>query len=175
MRETLTTDRLTLRPLRQDDAARLATLAGDFEVARMVTSIPHPNPVVATEGWILMLEGREALGLDRVYAVETEADGLIGCVGGHAKEAGADPELGYWIGRPFWGHGFATEAARAVVDHLFRLGYERVQSAHFVDNPASARVLEKAGFQPTGETRSRFSMARASQVLCRMMRREARA
>lgn len=178
MRETLTnagltTERLTLRPLTQADAERISALAGDFEVARMVTSIPHPNPVVAAEGWLLMLEGRAPLGLDQVFGVEVEGEGLVGCVGGHARAEGATPELGYWIGRPYWGRGFATEAARALVEHLFSLGHARVQSGHFLDNPASGRVLEKLGFLPTGETQARFSLARGAKALCRMMRREA--
>jgi RimJ/RimL family protein N-acetyltransferase len=78
-------------------------------------------------------------------------------------------ELGYWIARPYWGLGYATEAARAVLDiarHSLRLN--RLVAGHFVDNPASGRVLEKIGFRPTGEIVQRHSAGRGSAAPCRL-------
>ena len=86
--------------------------------------------------------------------------------------AGADPwpEMGYWIGRPFWGRGLATEASRAALGWARRSwGKRAILAGHFVDNPASGRVLENAGFLYTGETRRQFSLARGEAVDTRMM------
>ena len=69
-------------------------------------------------------------------------------------------ELGYWIARPYWGLGFATEAARAVVNIAKAIGHKKLIASHFTDNPASGNVLRKLGFQNTGETALRHSNGR---------------
>ena len=82
----------------------------------------------------------------------------------------AAPETGYWIGRPFWGRGFATEALEgALVWAGKRWKRRALMAGHFADNPVSGRVLEKAGFLYTGETRPRFSLSRGEAVDTRMM------
>ncbi|WP_370073166.1 GNAT family N-acetyltransferase [Novosphingobium sp. THN1] len=83
---------------------------------------------------------------------------LIGCVG--LIEESGETELGYWVAQAHWGRGFATEAVRSVLSLARTLGHHRVNARHFADNPASARVLEKAGFRPTGEIRLGHSPAR---------------
>jgi RimJ/RimL family protein N-acetyltransferase len=88
---------------------------------------------------------------------------VIGSAGLGRKDDGG-VELGYWIARPYWGRGYATEAARAVLEIARLLGHGRVLAGHFVDNPASGRVLRKAGFRPLGGTRRRFSAARGLEV-----------
>ncbi len=165
----LKTERLALRPLTLADAARIARFTSDFAVARMVTSIPHPNPGVAAEGWILMMQARRPLARDHVFAIDLPGEGLVGCIGIHAKGDGAW-ELGYWIGRPYWGRGFATEAARALAAQGRRSLAGELVSGHFEDNPASGRVLQKAGFVYTGEARARFSLARGAKAVTLMMR-----
>ena len=85
---------------------------------------------------------------------------LVGCVGLAAGSAGAAPELGYWIARDHWGRGFASEAVRALLKLARVLGHRQIEARHFVDNPASGRVLVKAGFSPTGELRPSFSAGR---------------
>ncbi len=153
----LTTDRLTLRPLRSTDADRLAALAGAFEVARMTARIPHPYGLTDAAWWI---EHGQHQG--RHFAV-IRAGELIGCCGLDPIERHA-AELGYWIGVPHWGQGFATEAARATVAHGFTdLGCEVLHSGHFVDNPASGRVLAKCGFVAAG-TRTTFCRGRSGEV-----------
>ncbi|MEM6494512.1 MAG: GNAT family N-acetyltransferase [Pseudomonadota bacterium] len=93
---------------------------------------------------------------------------LVGCIGIDQSEAFDDgAELGYWIARDHWGNGYATEAGRAVLAIARTLGYERVEAMHFLDNPASGRVLEKLGFAATGETCLRHSCARGETVLAR--------
>jgi RimJ/RimL family protein N-acetyltransferase len=167
MRGTIPTERLILRPLELADARRIAALAAAPEVARMVASIPLPFPHICAEGWILILKARAPLGLDHVYAVERPGEGIIGCIGAHRRPTGGPAEFGYWIGRPYWGCGFATEAARAAAGEA--RGHWALRAGHFVDNPASGRVLEKAGFCYTGATELRFSLARAAKTETRLM------
>jgi RimJ/RimL family protein N-acetyltransferase len=78
--------------------------------------------------------------------------------------------MGYWIGRPFWGRGYATEACTALVDIARTLGLPSLEGSHFIDNPASARVLEKLGFEALGIIAPRMSCARGQEVPARLMR-----
>ncbi len=163
------TERLILRPPETADARRIGMLSRDRDVARMVSLMPYPQTDIGAEGFILIMQARAKLGNDRVYAIHLPGEGPIGVCGAHAHgEAGI--EVGYWLGRPFWGKGFATEAARAVTAAAQRLARGPVTAGHFVDNPASGRVLEKVGFVYTGEVAPRFSLARAAKVDTRVMR-----
>jgi ribosomal-protein-alanine N-acetyltransferase len=137
----LETDRLILRPLRRTDAAEFTRLAGDWAVASMTSDIPYPFSEKQARGWLTPVRGEVR------FAIEF-AGQLIGGVGFYRRSAGA-AELGFWLGRPWWGRGYATEAARAVVQHGFKVHrLPGFTSAHFVDNPASGRVLAKLGFEP---------------------------
>ena len=78
--------------------------------------------------------------------------------------------MGYWIARPFWGRGFATEACAALIDIARALGLRQLEASHFIDNPASARVLDKLGFESTGLIAPRMSCARGEEVPARLMR-----
>ena len=99
-----------------------------------------------------------------IQAVDIEElDGWdMGCIGIDATDTG-ETELGYWIGRRHWGQGYATEAGRAVIDIARMLGHERLVASHFVDNPASGRVLRKLGFAPTGKVTARHSCGRGGE------------
>lgn len=172
MARAIRTERLFLRAPTGADAARVGKLSRDKDVARMVTQMPFPQPDIAAEGFLLIMEAREGLGSDHVFAIELEDEGIIGMCGSHARgEAGI--EIGYWLGRPYWGMGYATEAARAVTAHAVALDRGPVVAGHFHDNPASGRVLEKAGFVYTGEVAQRFSLARGGKVDTRMMEHRA--
>jgi len=142
----LTTARCVLRPYRRDDVADLAAIANDFEVARWMTaSFPHPYTVADATTWIAMTSVE-----DPVDNFVIEIDGaLAGCVGLRPQygESRGVAEFGYWLGRPYWGRGFATEAARAIVAHAFAArGLRRLEAHVFAPNIASAYVLEKCGF-----------------------------
>lgn len=163
----LETDRLILRRLCLADAGRVSAFTSDPGVAHMTSSVPSPNPPIAAEGWIQILKSRAPLGEEHVFGIEARGEGLIGVIGAHRKKAGLF-EIGYWLGRPFWGLGYASEAARAFTVEARSLG--ALEAAHFVDNPASGRVLEKAGFAYTGQVDDRFSLARGGRVLTRWMR-----
>ena len=156
------TQRLSLRPLESVDAAPIHELAGDFEVARMTGIIPHPYSERDALAWIDRAgQGDEGI----VFAIARRDGTLIGCSGYMPMDA-EHAEVGYWIGKPFWGEGFATEALRAVVAHAFDAhGFTYVKAGHFVDNPRSQRVLGKLGFSPDGEE-MRDCVARGEPVHC---------
>jgi RimJ/RimL family protein N-acetyltransferase len=139
----LETERLALRPFRRTDATEFARLAGEWAVASMTSDIPYPFSALQAMGWLRPVRGEVR------FAIERERQ-LIGGVGFYRRPSGV-AELGFWLGRPWWGQGYATEAARAVVRHGFgNRGLPGFSSARFVDNAASARVLAKLGFEAVG-------------------------
>lgn len=162
------TKRLKLRALRMSDASRIAQLCGDPSVATMILRAPLPYLEIAAEGFLMTLSARKPLGHDFVYAAELPGEGLIGMIGAH--KAGEAFEVGYWYGRPYWGHGFATEALGAFLSEAKKLG--ALLAGHFADNPASGRVLEKGGFAYTGEVANLFSLARGVSAPVKRMRYE---
>jgi len=165
--EALTTARLSLREPRHEDARRLAAFAGDFDVARMTTNIPHPYGQADAEAYLGRVAARDR-ATQAVFALDLADEGLIGIVGFHPKGVGV--EVGYWLGRPYWGRGYATEAARAALGWAGEdWGRRCVVSGHFADNPASGRVLEKAGFLYTGVIEPRRSVARGADAATRLM------
>ncbi len=158
MAVSLETERLVLRALRPDDAHTVARLAGRREIAHTTISIPHPYSVEQAQEWIATHAGHESSSKERVFGITTKADGqLIGAVGLREIDTEhAQSEMGFWIGLEWWGHGYAAEAARAVVAHAFgELKLNRVYAHHMVRNPASGRVLEKIGMKREGVLRQR--------------------
>lgn len=164
------TDRLLLRPGWKDDAAALATAIGEYAVVSKLARAPWPYGLTDAEEF-LAAESR-ALPNALIFARTRGAPRLVGGIGLDQTDAGV--ELGYWIARPYWGLGFATEAARAVIamaDNSLRLPY--LVAGHFVDNPASAHVLRKLGFEPTGAVTMRPCRARSMLLPCIGYRRVA--
>jgi len=146
----LETNRLILRLFEPSDAKTVQSLAGDENVARTTLSIPHPYPDGAAEAWIERIRGAFQSGdIFSFAAVEKETEMLIGCVSLRVAKSEKQAELAYWIGRPFWGQGYATEAARKVVKFGFDgLNLNRIFAAAMKNNPASYRVMHKIGMQP---------------------------
>jgi RimJ/RimL family protein N-acetyltransferase len=141
----LKTDRLVLRALCQRDVPVIVQLAGDRRVAENTARIPHPYAADEAEQFVAQANRQN----DSATFAITLNGSLIGACGIDVRQDGA--ELGYWLGVPFWGCGYATEAVRAVIDYGFgALGYEVLHSGARVRNPASRRVLEKCGFQWRG-------------------------
>lgn len=161
------TKRLNLRALRHTDAERVATYISDPDVARMLGSAPQPYIPVVAEGWIMIHLARASAGNDFVYAAELPGEGLIGVIGAHRKPGDAW-EVGYWIGRPYWGNGFASEMLGGFISEARAMG--QLIAGHFVDNPASGRVLQKAGFAYTGEIKPMFSLGRGASADVKRMR-----
>ena len=145
-RPVLQTERLTLRAPRREDAAAVAHLANDRRIAENTAQIPHPYRLADAEGFIAAANAK----LDANFLIALGDATVIGVCGIGMGE-GPAPELGYWVGVSYWGRGYATEAARAVIDYAFAdLKQESIQAGARVTNPASRRVLEKCGFQWTG-------------------------
>jgi [ribosomal protein S5]-alanine N-acetyltransferase len=135
----LRTARLLLRPFELSDALEVRRLAGDQAVALTTLHIPHPYPEGAAEQWIASHEEKFEKGEMMDLAITLAADqALIGAIGLVLCPSHSRAELGYWIVRPFWGNGFATEAGWAVLKYGFEtLRLNRIQASHFVKNPAS--------------------------------------
>jgi ribosomal-protein-alanine N-acetyltransferase len=160
-RPTLRTDRLVLRPFAATDAADVARLAGEREIAEMTLRVPHPYRVEDAEGWLATHGAAFARGESVIWAI-TLRDGdwagrVIGAIGlelGRAEHARHRAELGFWIGKACWGHGYTTEAGRAVLRYGFEtLGLRRIFAYYFAKNPASGRVQEKLGMRREGVLR----------------------
>jgi len=143
----LRTQRLVLRAPRLEDAKTIATLVNDRRIAENTLRIPYPYGVADAQAFIA---GANANSGETVFLI-TERDTTVLGACGVAEQPAAPPEIGYWLAVPFWGRGYATEAARAMVDYAFEhLGYELLHAGARVTNAASRRVLEKCGFQWTG-------------------------
>jgi RimJ/RimL family protein N-acetyltransferase len=143
----LETERLILRAPRFEDAQAIATLVNDRRIAENTARIPHPYGLADAQAF---LTAANADGGEIAFLITTQNNGIVGCCG-IAKLDGDTPEIGYWLGVAFWGQGYATEAARALIDHAFGgLGYDTLLAGARVSNPASRRVLQKCGFQWTG-------------------------
>jgi RimJ/RimL family protein N-acetyltransferase len=145
---TLQTGRLLLRAYVLDDAPELARLAGAREVAATTLRIPHPYSVAEAEAFIQSQGANEDV---RLAIVLRENSALLGGIGLRLQKEHRRAELGYWIGVPYWGKGYATEAARAVLRYGFEgLKLHRIRASHFTNNTASGRVLRKIGMKHEG-------------------------
>jgi 8-oxo-dGTP diphosphatase len=152
----LATERLTLRPLRPEDAAELHRLVNDWEVAKNLARVPFPYPRELADEWIASTRARLATGEGYDLAIvgrERDREVLVGCVGLRPDpKGGRTAELGYWVGRRFWGHGVAVEAAgRLLRWGLANLNISHVEASTLLDNVRSAAVLRRIGFRETGE------------------------
>lgn len=153
----LRTQRLTLRPLVRTDLAQFMALAGDYAVASMTSDIPHPLNETRARAWLAPSRGETR------FAIELDGQ-MIGSAGFFRRKPNS-AEIGFWIGRAFWGKGYVAEAGQAVIRYGFESdGLSRFSSSHFIDNPASGRVLAKLGFEACGRGRI-WSAAREEEVI----------
>lgn len=155
MLPVLETERLILRPFVPEDAPRVTDLAGVFVIADTTANIPHPYPPGAAEEWIAGLAPAAEAGTQYTFAITCRAQSvLIGAIGLVCNTQHNRAEMGYWIGEPYWRKGYATEAARRVVRFGFEtLELNRIEATYFTRNPASARVMQKAGLRFEGMRR----------------------
>jgi RimJ/RimL family protein N-acetyltransferase len=162
------TPRLLLRPGFPEDAPALAAAIADEAIVRNLAAAPWPFRMRDAEAFLATPRDPvlPALLIFERTAAEPQ---LVGACGLGRRPSGA-VEMGYWIARGFWGRGYATEACTALVDIARALGLTRLEGSHFVDNPASARVLEKLGFEPLGLVAPRMSCARGAEAPARLMR-----
>ncbi|MGL4313838.1 MAG: GNAT family N-acetyltransferase [Sphingomonas sp.] len=159
------TQRLTLRPLWLDDAEAVTNAIAHQSVVINLSSVPWPYSIDDARAWL----SAPKVGRDATLAILAHEGlpqpRLIGVIGVHAE--GDGHELGYWLTPDAWGRGYATEAGRAMLGVArYGLGLRHLSAGHFVDNPASARVLCKLGFRPTGRVEPQFSRGRGAEVAC---------
>ena len=161
------TPRLLLRPGWREDAPQLHAAIADERIVCNLAQAPWPYGLADAEAFLT----RERKPHDASCLIFLRTEGapkLIGGIGIGRMPDREEPEFGYWLARPYWGLGYATEAGRALLAnarHSLRL--KRLQAGHFTDNPASGRVLAKLGFRPTGVTRLRWSAGRRAEAPCR--------
>lgn len=152
---TLTTARLHLRPYAIADAPAVVALTADESVGRYLLHVPHPYPLEDAEAWIAEHAETWSRGGGVTWAIARRDDVVIGTASLRWVRRHHHAELGYWLGREHWGHGFAVEAATAALDCAFDLlGCVRVFAQHLVDNHRSARTLERLGMVREGVRRS---------------------
>ena len=173
LRPAIGTERLVLRPPTGEDAAAIAEFANDPGVAGMLSTWPYPYGQADAEAWLAKV-ARADPRARADFVIEHRQFGVMGLIGVGEDEPQADrrgrPELGYWLGRPFWNRGYATEAVRGALKWVKRDWRKNlVEAGHFADNPASGQVLCKAGFLYTGDVALKDSRARGQPVPTRMM------
>lgn len=154
------TERLLLRPAWPEDWRAVHAGIADEGVVRNLASAPWPYQPADARSFVEMPVDPH---FPRFLVTRSRDAALVGCIG--IDPHGSDIEMGYWIARPHWGQGYATEAGRGVIEIAATLGYRRLVASHFLDNPASGRVLSKLGFVPTGRIVSRHSCGRGEDAL----------
>ncbi len=164
MPETIVTPRAVLRKVSDRDAAALSEHISDYDIAKMMGSIPYPMPRVSAEVWLLINKAAWNRGLRFNYALYPRDCGALRGIVGFFKTKSGAWELGYWVSRTLWGQGYATEACAAALETFEATnGPTPIHADVFKDNPASARVLEKLGFVCMGDSPDLFSMARLAK------------
>jgi RimJ/RimL family protein N-acetyltransferase len=151
-------ERLFLRPAFPEDSAAILAAISDESIVRNLARAPWPYGMADARDFAALPQDRRLPH----FLVTLPGAGVIGSAGMGEHEG--EPEIGYWIARDHWGRGYATEAGRAVLEVARMLGHRRVTAGHFVDNPASGKVLRKLGFRPTGRIAQRHSLARGEMV-----------
>jgi RimJ/RimL family protein N-acetyltransferase len=153
------TERLLLRPSWPEDARELHNAIADEAIVRNLARAPWPY----TEDEAARFASVQHDEMHPSFLLMLRTDGaprIIGACGLGERDGKGEVELGYWIARPYWGLGFASEAGRAVLGIAKALGHQRLVAGHFIDNPASGQVLRKLGFRPTGKSEQRYSKGR---------------
>jgi RimJ/RimL family protein N-acetyltransferase len=155
-------ERLFLRPGWPEDWQEVHAGIADEAIVRNLASAPWPYGAEDARGFAARAQDQRYPHFFITLPTAAEPARIIGCIG--LDPVGDAVDLGYWIAREHWGRGYASEAARAVLELAEMLGHRRITASHFVDNPASGRVLRKLGFQPTGRTAMRHSKGRGGSA-----------
>lgn len=164
MKQTFTTERLTLRPLTLDDAAWFAGYAGAPEVARMTGSVTTGISEMEAEFWIIRNLARQERGLANIYVMEHQGE-RIGMIDLFKRSEDSALEIGYSLVPEYWGHGYMYEACEAIIEEArASLGATRIVAGVFIDNPASLRLLRKLGFTAAHTHQQWFSMGRMEKA-----------
>lgn len=155
--------RLFLRPFWPEDWQEILSGIAEPAIVRNLARAPWPYTEDHARAFAAQQQDESLPHFAITLPSRAGGARLIGCVG--LSELNGEANLGYWLARPYWGRGFATEAARALLSLARVLGHRRITGRHTVDNPASGRVLRKLGFRPTGEVSEQFSRSRGAKML----------
>ncbi len=147
--------RLILRPFRAADIPAIVRLLADPAIAATTLTVPYPYDETHARDWLNSQQREREAGTGYTFAITHKEDGrLLGAIDIRPRARHQKAEIGYWIGKPYWGRGYATEAALAIIRYGFEtLGLNRICALHFTGNPASGRVMQKAGMQYEGTLR----------------------
>lgn len=161
----LESERLVLKTIEPGDAQELAAALNDFDISKHLATVPHPYSVNDAYAFIGRIAEEQQKGEGHVFVIRRKADrALVGCCGLHLKNGAF--ELGYWIAKPLWRQGFASEAAYRLVTFAFDdLGAETVTAGWYHDNGISGRILAGLGFKAV-RVEKQHSAARGANVLC---------
>ncbi|MEM1132548.1 MAG: GNAT family N-acetyltransferase [Pseudomonadota bacterium] len=157
------TERLLLRPGWPEDWQALFAAINDEGIVCNLARAPWPYTPEAAREFASLPQDPRYPSFFLTLPTDNGSQ-LVGCCGLGEREGEA--EIGYWIARDHWGKGYATEAARAVIEIARTLGHKQLHCGHFVDNPASQRVIEKLGFVALGPAAPRYSAGRGEEALC---------
>ena len=140
------TQRLILRPFILNDAEGIQELAGNYNVAKSTLNIPHPYKDGMAEEWISTQTPAWEEKSSITYAIFLKKNNqLMGAIS-LVDIKGTEGDIGYWIGEPYWNQGYCTEATKVFLNFCFeRLKLSRIEAEHLVSNPASGKVMQKAG------------------------------
>ncbi|MFT4416268.1 GNAT family N-acetyltransferase [Fredinandcohnia humi] len=151
----LETERLILRTLTIEDADRVEELASEYDIAKTTLNIPHPYPEGSAKTFIesvLLAEEKDNVAFFAI--IDKESSSLIGIINLGNIPVHKRGELAYWIGKPYWGKGYGTEAANKVIEFGFeQMELNKIFAASFTDNPGSWRIMEKIGMKHEGTLR----------------------
>jgi RimJ/RimL family protein N-acetyltransferase len=164
MNRVIQTQRLSLRPLRDSDAAPLAALINDYDIAKNLARVPHPYHRSDADAFLSWVKACTFKSRFSAICLKETPDTLQGCISYEWSEAKQNAELGYWLAKPLWGKGMVTEAAIATVTHAFDVSaLDMLVSCYFDANPASGNILRKIGFESAGPCTA-FSKAQNCDV-----------
>jgi [ribosomal protein S5]-alanine N-acetyltransferase len=164
------TERLLLTPLIDGDAEAIATKINNYDIAKNLARVPHPYTLHDAHEFLRWTKTLDQRSCFMTLRLKSSPDELIGCISYDWVEDKQQSELGYWMVQGHWGKGLMSEAARAMVEHAFTVSaLSKLSSCFFNDNPASGKVLAKAGFQPAGPC-THFSKAQNRDVPVTLMR-----
>jgi RimJ/RimL family protein N-acetyltransferase len=164
MDKIIETARLVLRPLRADDGPEIAAKINHYEISKNLARVPFPYTLADAEDFLAWAAGLDQRSAFRVICLRQHPAALIGVISYDWAEDRQRSELGYWLVQQYWGRGYMTEAARAMVDLAFtHSDLESLSSCYFNENPASGKVLARSGFEVTGSC-AQYSVARDEEV-----------
>jgi RimJ/RimL family protein N-acetyltransferase len=164
MNRIIETERLLLRPLRDDDAEAIMALINDFDISKNLARVPYPYHRSDADEFLSWVKDCTLKSRFSAICLREKPQTLQGCISYEWHEGKQNAELGYWLSKPLWGKGLMSQAAIATVDHAFEVaGINTLASCYFDENPASGKVLQHAGFQMVGAC-TQFSKAQQRNV-----------